>query len=167
MPYTHLHPLLVLAVTLAGAAAMIAWRVRETTTPVTIRKIVIPPLGMSTGLAMFAFPVFRVPWSWAALAFAVGAVVLAFPLARTSRLVRSGDAVVMRRSRAFLWILLGLVAVRYGARAWVEQFMTTPQTGGLFFLLAFGAIVRWRVEMLLEYLRLRGGPEGGAAVAAS
>ena len=113
----HLHPLLVLAVTLAGAAVMIAWRVRETTTPVTIRKIVIPPLGMSTGLAMFAFPAFRVPWSWAAIAFAVGAALLAWPLARTSQLVRSGDAVVMRRSRAFLWILLGLVAVRYGARS--------------------------------------------------
>jgi membrane protein CcdC involved in cytochrome C biogenesis len=167
MPDAHLHPLLVLAVTLAGAAVMVAWRVRETTTPVTIRKIVIPPLGMSTGLAMFAFPVFRVPWSWAAIAFAVGAAVLAWPLARTSQLVRSGDAVVMRRSRAFLWILLGLVAVRYGARAYVEQFMTTPQTGGVFFLLAFGAIVRWRVAMLLAYLKLRDPPEDGAAVAAS
>jgi len=93
--------------------------------------------------------------------------VLAWPLARTSQLVRSGDAVVMRRSRAFLWILLGLVAVRYGARAYVEQFMTTPQTGGVFFLLAFGAIVRWRVAMLLAYLKLRDPPEDGAAVAAS
>ena len=167
MPLAHPPPLLVIALTLAGAAAMIAWRVRETTTPVTLRKIVIPPLGMSTGLGMFAVPAFRIPWSWAAIALAAGAVVLAFPLARTSRLVRSGARVVMQRSRAFLWILLGLVAVRYGARAWVEQFMTTPQTGAVFFLLAFGAIVRWRVSMLLEFLRLRGATAGGGAVEAS
>jgi membrane protein CcdC involved in cytochrome C biogenesis len=36
--------------------------------------------------------------------------------------------------------------------------MTLPQTGGLFFLLAFGTIVRWRVSMLLAYLRLREAP---------
>jgi len=32
-----------------GAAAVMAWRVREGRSAVTIRKIVIPPLGMATG----------------------------------------------------------------------------------------------------------------------
>ncbi len=32
--------------------------------------------------------------------------------------------------------------------------MTLEQTGGLFFILAFGMIVRWRVQMLLEYRAL-------------
>src|SRR5690349_10871865 len=98
---------------------MIAWRVRETSTPVSTRKIVAPPLGMSTGLAMFLSPAVHVPWSWAATALLFGAVVLAIPLGRTSRLVRSGDVVLMQRSRAFLWILLGLVAVRLLLRTWV------------------------------------------------
>jgi hypothetical protein len=49
MPLIHVHPLLLLAATLAGAAAMIAWRYRESSEPVTLRKIVAPPLGMSTG----------------------------------------------------------------------------------------------------------------------
>jgi membrane protein CcdC involved in cytochrome C biogenesis len=164
LPLDHVHPLVLLAGMLAGAAVMIAWRVRETTTPVTIRRIVAPPLGMSTGLAMFLWPQFRVPWTWAAAALVFGAVVLAIPLARTSRLVRSGDEIRMQRSRAFLWILLGLVAVRFAARAYLEQFMTVSQTGGLFFLLAFGTIVRWRVAMLLAYQRLRGAP--GEPVAA-
>lgn len=164
-PLAHVHPLIVAAVTLAGAAAMVAWRVRETATPVTVRKIVAPPLGMSTGLAMFAVPAFRVPWSWAAGALLVGAVALSVPLARTSRLVRRGDAVVMQRSRAFLSILLGLVAVRFGARAWLERILTTAQTGGLFFLLAFGTIVRWRTAMLLSYLRLSRASPGVDAAA--
>ena len=158
LPLDHVHPLVLLAGMLAGAAVMIAWRVRETTTPVTVRRIVAPPLGMSTGLAMFLWPAFRVPWSWAAASLLLGAIVLSIPLGRTSRLVRSGDVVLMERSRAFLWILLGLVAVRLLLRTWIEHVVSPAQTGGLFFLLAFGTIVRWRAGMLRTYLRLRATP---------
>jgi len=38
----------------------------------------------------------------------------------------------------------------------VEQYLGPLQTGALFYLLAFGMIVRWRVGMLREYRRLRG-----------
>ncbi len=154
----HLPLALVALVTLAGAAAMLAWRVREARTPVSTRKIVVPPLGMSTGFLMFLAPAARVPWAWASAAFAVGAIVLAIPLARTSRLVRTGDVVWMQRSRAFLWILLGLVAVRTALRAYVEQVVTPLQTGALFFVLAFGMIARWRLGMLVEYRRLLATP---------
>ncbi len=160
MPPLPVHvPLAVVAlVTLAGAAAMLAWRVRETRTPVSTRKIVVPPLGMSTGFLMFLAPAARVPWSWASAAFALGAVVFAVPLTRTSRLVRTGDVVWMQRSRAFLWILLGLLAIRTALRAYVEHVVTPMQTGALFFVLAFGMIARWRVGMLLEYRRLLAEP---------
>jgi membrane protein CcdC involved in cytochrome C biogenesis len=163
----HLPLAAAVVVTLAGAAAMLAWRVREARTPVSTRKIVFPPLGMSTGFLMFLAPAARVPWSWASAAFALGAVVLAIPLARTSRLVRAGDVVWMQRSRAFLWILLGLLALRTALRAYVERMVTPLQTGALFFVLAFGMIVRWRLGMLLEYRRLLAEPAraepGGAA----
>ena len=46
----------------------------------------LPPLAMSTGFVMFLSPEFRVPWSWAAGAFVLGALVLSYPLLRTSRL---------------------------------------------------------------------------------
>lgn len=155
-----LHPAVVALAMLAGAAAMLAWRAREASAPVTVRGIVAPPLGMSTGLAMFLAPATRVPWTWAASAFLLGALVLALPVLRTSRLVRDGEAVRVRRSRAFVWILLGLVAVRFGLRAWVERFVTPLQTGGLFFLVAYGTVVRWRAGMLLAYLRLRRAAAG-------
>ena len=41
--------------------AVLAWRVREGRTAVTLRKIVIPPLGMATGFCMFLVPAFRIP----------------------------------------------------------------------------------------------------------
>lgn len=149
-----------LVASFAGAAAVIAWRLRESRRPVTARAIVAPPLGMSTGFLMFLAPAARIPWAWAGAAFALGALVFSVPLARTSRLARVGDAVVMERSRAFLWILLGLVAVRFALREYVEQVVTPIQTGAIFFVLAFGMILRWRAAMLLAYLRLRDDPRG-------
>jgi membrane protein CcdC involved in cytochrome C biogenesis len=153
----HLRLLFTAGASLAGAAIVLAWRLREASSPVSMRKIIAPPLGMSTGLAMFLIPAARVPWPWAVAAFLIGAIVLAVPVSRTSRLVRSGDVVLMQRSKAFLWILLGLVAIRFAARTYVEHVLSPLQTGGLFFLLAFGMILRWRLGMLLSYRRLSPG----------
>ena len=55
-------------VSLAGLIAVITWRLREARTAVSIRKIVIPPLGMATGFCMFFIPAFRIPWAWAGAA---------------------------------------------------------------------------------------------------
>lgn len=152
---TEIPPGLIVAASIAGAVAVLLWRFRETRTPVSVRKIVIPPLGMSTGFCMFIAPPTRIPVPWALVAFLAGALVFYIPLARSSRLARSGDVILMQRSRAFLWILLGLVALRFLLRAWVEQYVTPIQTGALAFVLAFGMILRWRVSMLLEFMRLR------------
>jgi membrane protein CcdC involved in cytochrome C biogenesis len=50
--------------------------------------------------------------------------------------------------------------VRLVLRAYVERFVTPVQTGGIFFILAFGMVARWRVAMLRSYLRLRRAPAG-------
>lgn len=151
----HLDPALYVFVSLLGAAAVLTWRYRETSAPVTARSLLAPPLGMSTGLFMFLAPQTRVPFTWALIALLLGALVFSIPLARSSKLTREGDALFMRRSPAFLWILLGLLAVRFALRSWVEQYVTQAQTGALFFLLAFGAIVRWRWSLWREFNRLR------------
>ena len=145
------------AASLIGAGGIIVWRVHETRRAVKVRGIVLPPLGMATGFAMFAAPQMRIPVLWALVAFLVGAGIFAVPLARTSRLERDGDAVMMRRSPAFLAILLVLVAIRFALRSYIDQFISPLQTGALFFVLAFGMILRWRARMLVEYLRLRAG----------
>jgi membrane protein CcdC involved in cytochrome C biogenesis len=133
---------------------VLTWRVREARGPVSLKKIVMPPLGMATGFAMFLVPAFRIPWTWGVGAFLVGAVALAYPLLRTSRLVYDGDVVMMQRSNAFFTVILALAAVRLLARGYFDSLLTAPQTGALFFVLAFGMILRWRVWMLLEYREL-------------
>ncbi len=139
-----------------GFFAVLAWRIREGRTAVTLRKIVIPPMGMATGFSMFLVPAFRLPLAWGTGAFAIGAFLLAYPLTRTSRLVLQGETVMMHRSAAFFVVMIGLAILRILAHTYLDTVMSLQQTAGLFFVLAFG-MMRWRWSMLLEYKRLIGG----------
>jgi membrane protein CcdC involved in cytochrome C biogenesis len=139
---------------LVGLVGVMAWRIREGRTAVTIHKIIIPPLGMATGFCMFLAPQFRVPLLWAAIAFLAGAVLLAYPLLVTSRLEREGETIMMRRSGAFFLVVVALAAIRYFARGYFDSLLTIEQTAGLFFILAFGMILRWRLRMLSQFRAL-------------
>ena len=139
---------------LAGLVVVTTWRLREARSAVSLKKIVIPPLGMATGFCMFFVPAFRIPLAWGALAFLVGAIALAWPLLLTTRLVRVGDAVMMKRSSAFLAVIFVLAAIRVLARGYFDMLLTGQQTAALFFILAFGMIVRWRAQLLLDFRRL-------------
>ena len=147
----------------AGAIVVIMWRLREARTAVSLRKIIIPPLGMATGFSMFVDSAFRVPWTWAGIAFLLGAMVLAWPLLLTTRLERQGETVRMRRSSAFLVVILVLAVIRILARGYFDAILTPQQTAGVFFILAFGMIVIWRAKMLMDFRRLTAGPETSAA----
>jgi len=137
-----------------GFLVIMAWRIQEGRSAVTVRKIVIPPLGMATGFCMFVVPQFRVPWMWALGAFVIGALILAYPLVRTSRLALVGDTVMMHRSAAFFVVVVVLALVRFLARGYIDRYITLEQTAGLFFVLAFGMILRWRMSMFFEYRRI-------------
>lgn len=143
-----------IAGSLIGLVGVLIWRVREARGAVSAKKIVIPPLGMATGFSMFVVPGFRVPWIWGSIAFLTGAIALAYPLLRTSRLVRQGDVIMMERSNAFFTVILVLFAIRLLARGYFDKLLTVEQTGALFYLLAFGMILRWRARMFLEYREL-------------
>jgi membrane protein CcdC involved in cytochrome C biogenesis len=150
-----LPPIPSILVSLAGLVMVTMWRLREVRTAVSLRKIVIPPMGMATGFSMFVVPAFRIPWAWAGLAFAIGAVALAWPLLLTTRLERRGDAVMMRRSSAFLIVILVLAAIRFIARGYFDTILTARQTAGVFFILAFGMIIIWRAKMLMDFRKIR------------
>ena len=150
-------------VSLAGLVAVTMWRLREARTALSLKKIIIPPLGMATGFSMFVVPAFRIPWAWAVLAFLIGALALAWPLLLTTRLERQGDAVMMKRSSAFLLVLLVLAAIRFFARGYFDTFLTTQQTAGIFFILAFGMIVVWRAKLLMDFRRLSANFQPSAA----
>jgi membrane protein CcdC involved in cytochrome C biogenesis len=64
---------------------------------------------------------------------------------------------MMQRSRAFLAILLGLAAVRLALRDYVGHLLPPRETASVFFLLAFGMIVRGRLWMYFRYRAIMRG----------
>ena len=158
-------PLITAIVSLIGLAGVLAWRMREGRSAMTLRKIVIPPLGMATGFCMFLVPAFRVPWAWGLGAFLIGAVVFAYPLLLTSDLHLQNGVIMMKRSSAFFAVIIALAVVRYLARGFFDRFLTLEQTGALFYLLAFGMILRWRAKLFFAYRALTNGLALGATPA--
>ncbi len=104
---------------------------------------------------MFLYPPTRVPLSWAIVAMLLGWFVFSYPLIRTTKLKAEPDGIFMERSRLFLWILIGLVAVRLALRSYVEEFISPIQTGSVFYLLALGMVAHWRIDLLGKFKALQ------------
>lgn len=158
MPPVNITPTDYAVASLFGAIVIILWRIREGRSPVTLKKILIPPAGMSTGFVMFLFPICHIPWLWAGAAFLLGATLLAWPLNATTKLYRDGNTIMMKRSSAFLLVVVVLAAVRFFARGYFDQFVSVEQTGAVFYLLAFGMILCWRGTMFFNYRKLVAQP---------
>ncbi|GAB6992024.1 CcdC family protein [Paenibacillus pini] len=139
--------------TLVLALLTIFIRLKASHRPVTIKKILIPPLGMSTGFLMFVVPAVRVPMLWALAAFLVGWLLFSYPLIRSTKFEFVEGKVFAQRSKSFIVILFVLLAVRMLLHQVIEEYVSLPQTGALFFLLAFGMITRWRLYMLKQYYK--------------
>jgi membrane protein CcdC involved in cytochrome C biogenesis len=139
---------------LAGLTLIIL-RIRAGKQPTSLRKIIIPPLGMATGFMMFAFSATHIPWVWGVSSFLTGLLIFSFPLIVTTRLERVESEIYVRRSKAFIFIMLTLFVIRLALHRVVEQYMSIPQTGAIFYLLAFGMIIPWRLAMISDYMRLQ------------
>jgi membrane protein CcdC involved in cytochrome C biogenesis len=133
------------------ALLVIFIRLKASSTPVTIKKIIMPPLGMSTGFFMFVAPFTHIPLWWAVISLVIGWFLFSYPLIRSTHFKIVDGQVYAERSRSFIFILLGMLAVRMLLHTIIEQYISIPQTGALFFILAFGMIVRWRIFMYKEY----------------
>jgi len=140
--------------TIIMALTFVVIRLRAAKKPTSAKKIILPPIAMSTGFLMFLYPPTRIPFSWGIIAFLAGAVFFSYPLIRTSQFHIIGDDIYLKRSKAFVFILLGLLLLRLGLHTYVEEHISIPQTGAVFFILAFGMILPWRVAMYLQYRRL-------------
>jgi membrane protein CcdC involved in cytochrome C biogenesis len=55
-------------------------------------------------------------------------------------------------------ILLVLLAIRLALHDYIGHIISPLQTASLFYLLAFGMIVRWRLVMYLQYQRIVTAP---------
>ncbi|GGE52421.1 protein CcdC [Pullulanibacillus camelliae] len=137
------------------ATSIIIVRLKAANQPTNSRKILLPPLFMSTGFLMFIAPQVRVSVVELLEAFLVG-VIFSILLVKTSKFsVHDGD-IYLKRSKAFIFILVGLLLVRTILKIVLEKDMNIDigQTAGLFFTLAFGMILPWRIAMYVMYKRL-------------
>lgn len=135
------------------ALMVIGVRMKASGKPVTAKKILIPPIGMSTGFFMFVSPEMHVPIRYALVALLAGCV-LSYPLILTSKMFLKKGKVFLKRSKWFVIMLLLLLTLRMVLHGYVEHYVDFYQTGSLFFILAYGMIVPWRVAMYVQFRKL-------------
>ena len=129
-------------------------RLKAQKRPVTAKKIIIPPLAMSTGALMFIFEEFRVTPIEVLEAAALGAV-FSIVLIKTSKFEWKGNDIYLKASKAFPFILIGLLVFRIILKLVLADTFDVGELAGMFFILAFSMLVPWRITMLVQYKKLK------------
>lgn len=141
----------IIAVCMAVAVMFI--RIKSSAKPATAKKIILPPIFMSTGALMFFVPMFRVTGAEFLEAITVGMFFSIF-LIKTSKFEIRGNDIYLKRSKAFVFILIGLLVPRIGMKTILSSSIDYGSLSGMFWILAFGMIVPWRVAMYLSFRKL-------------
>lgn len=135
-------------------AVVIIIRMKAQQFPVNEKKLILPPVFMSTGALMFVIPYFRLTGMEIIEAVILG-VLFSTVLIWTSRFEVKGSEIYMKRSKAFPIILISLLVIRSIIKLVVSSKIDPGQLAGMFFLLAFSMIVPWRIAMLMKYRKLK------------
>ncbi|KHD85378.1 CcdC family protein [Heyndrickxia ginsengihumi] len=120
---------------------------------VSAKKLILPPFFMSTGALMFIFPFFRVTSEEILESILIGLVFSIF-LIKTSKFEIRDHQIYLKRSKAFPFILIGLLIIRLVMKLILSSSIHVGQLSGMFFILAFAMILPWRVAMYIEYKKL-------------
>ncbi|CAM4366121.1 membrane protein [Bacillus manliponensis] len=142
----------IVAICMALGAMVV--RLKAAKKPATLKKIVLPPFFMSTGALMYIVPEFRLTPFEILEAVAVGLFFSIF-LIKTSKFEVRGQEIYLKRSKSFVFILLGLLVARIVFKTYLSQSIDLGQLSGMFFLLAFAMIVSWRVAMYRSFTKLQ------------
>lgn len=102
---------------------------------------------------MFIFPMFRVHFLQILEALTVG-MLFSILLIKTSQFEVRGREIFLKRSKAFVFILIGLLIVRVIAKLVLSSTIDVGELSGMFWILAFGMIVPWRIAMYMQYKKL-------------
>lgn len=128
-------------------------RVKASARPTNAKKILIPPLAMSTGMFQFLVPAFRLTWLEVGEALIVGLIFSVF-LIKTSNFEKRDGEVYLSRSKAFFIVVFALLAIRTIMKVFLGSEVNIFATGSLFYLIAWGMIVPWRIAMYQKYKRI-------------
>ena len=142
---------IVLAFVMGGIALLV--RMKAAKKPASLKKIILPPIFMSTGFLMFLYEPTRPDSLQVAEALAVGMLFSIFLIVTSKFEIRDGH-IYLQRSKAFMFILMGLLVIRIAVRAFLGQSINPEELSGMFFLLAYGMILPWRIAMLFSYRRV-------------
>jgi membrane protein CcdC involved in cytochrome C biogenesis len=138
-----------------GMALVVLYiRTKSAKKPATAKKIILPPIFMSTGALMFIHPMFRVTAVEFFEALLVGMVFSIF-LIKTSNFEIKENNVYLKRSKAFAFILIGLLIIRIILKLYLSKTIEVGELGGMFWILAFGMIVPWRIAMFFSYKKVK------------
>ena len=135
------------------ALGVFAIRMKASKKPATVKKIILPPFFMSTGALMYVFEPFRLSGTEIIEAILLGIFFSIF-LIMTSRFEIKDEQIYIKRSKAFVFVLLGLIVVRTLLKFILSSSIDVGEIGGMFFLIAFSMIVPWRVAMYYQYKKL-------------
>ncbi|MFY4773997.1 CcdC family protein [Metabacillus sp. RGM 3146] len=128
-------------------------RMRASKKPASARKIILPPFFMSTGALMFLFPEFRVSSIELLEAVIIGGL-FSILLIKTSKFEIRGNEIYLKRSKAFVYVLFGLLFLRIALKSYLSSTIDVGQLSGMFFLLAFSMLLPWRIAMYISYKKL-------------
>lgn len=128
-------------------------RIRSTKKPASIKKIILPPIFMSTGFLMFMYEPARISYIQAAEAFAVG-MIFSILLIKTSKFEIKNNDIYLKQSKVFIFVLFGLLLLRVSIKIIFGHTIEVFELAGMFFVLAYGMIIPWRVAMLISYKKM-------------
>ena len=128
-------------------------RMKAAKKPASVKKILLPPLFMSTGALMYIFPEFRLTPLEILESVVVG-MLFSILLIKTSQFEIKDQDIYLKRSRAFAFILIGLLVIRIVAKLILSTSIDYGELSGMFFLLAFSMIVPWRIAMYRNYQKV-------------
>ncbi len=145
------------AISSVGAVAMAALvmvvRIKASAKPTNVKKIVLPPIFMSTGALMYIDPQFRLTFPEIIEAIVIGMFFSIF-LIKTSKFEIRDQDIYLKRSKWFIVILVGLLFIRVILKSVMSSAMPYTQLAGMFFLLAYFMILPWRIAMFIDYKKL-------------
>lgn len=137
----------------AMAISVMIVRIKSSDKPASPKKIILPPIFMSTGALMFLFPIFRVTGGEFLEAITLGVIFSIF-LIKTSKFEIKNNEIYLKRSKAFVFILIGLLVIRIAMKSILSTTIDYGALSGMFWILAFGMIVPWRIAMFMSYRKL-------------
>src|SRR3954470_23825856 len=128
-------------------------RMKAAKKPTNAKKIILPPIFMSSGALIYVVPEFRFTPMEIGEAIIVG-MLFSILLIKTSNFEIRDNDIYLKRSKAFIYILVGLLILRLVLKAILSTTIDIGQLSGMFFLLAYSMIVPWRVAMYRSYMKL-------------